>query len=61
MEKESKNKITFFYKFGDRLSIVNIDTDMVISRVCTFDKRKFQKNKKFSKDYLEKRREFRKI
>ena len=57
----SKNMITFLYTHGDRFSIVNVETDMNLSRVCAFDKRKFLQGKEVPKEILEKRREFKKV
>ncbi|MBT4484354.1 MAG: hypothetical protein HOC71_11840 [Candidatus Latescibacteria bacterium] len=57
----SKNMITFLYTHGDRFSIVNVETDMNLSRVCAFDKRKFLQGKEVPKEILDKRREFKKV
>ena len=60
-DKDSKNMITFLYTHGDRFSVVNVDTDMKLSRMCAFDRRKFQQDKKVPKEILEKRRGFKKV
>ena len=61
IDNVSKNMITFLYTHGDRFSIVNVDIDMNLSRVCAFDKRKFLLGKEVPKEILEKRRKFKKI
>ena len=60
-EDTSKNVVTFLYTHGDRFSIVNMDTGMVVSRICAFDRRKLLEGKKVPKEIMDKRRQFTKI
>ncbi len=53
--------VTFLHTHGDRFSVVNVDTNLDMSRICAFDRRKFMKNKEVPKEVAEMRRKFSKI
>ncbi|MBA7560721.1 hypothetical protein ES708_02351 [subsurface metagenome] len=60
-ENVLKDVVTFLYTNNDRFSLVNVDTNMLISRICAFDKRKILEGKPVPKEISEQRRKFQTI